>query len=90
MIPHREQSEVRLHPHARDRIAERGATEPEVIMTVRTGEPFEVRHGRAGFRRNVAYDGMWRGKLYANKQIEAIAVFEDGHWLVLTVLVKFF
>ena len=28
---------IRLHPHAKDRAAERGATEAEVIATVREG-----------------------------------------------------
>ena len=29
---------IRLHPHAEDRMAERGATEQEVIETVQAGE----------------------------------------------------
>jgi hypothetical protein len=33
---------------------------------------------------------MWRGKRYATKQIEAIAVEENQRWLVITVLVKYF
>jgi hypothetical protein len=46
--------EVRLHPHARDRALLRGATEEEVIETVRTGESFPAKFGRTGFRRNFA------------------------------------
>jgi hypothetical protein len=45
--------------------------------------------GRTGFRRNFEYNATWRGRFYANKQIEVIAVDEDG-WLVITVLVKYF
>jgi hypothetical protein len=81
--------EVRLHPHARDRLPLRGASENEVIETVRTGEQFPAKYGRTGFRRNFAYNQQWRGKTYATKQIEAIAVQENG-WIVLTVIVKFF
>ena len=80
---------VRLHPHARERAALRGASENEIIDTVRTGERFQAKYGRTGFRRNFAYNAMWRAKTYATKQIEAIAVQEDG-WLVLSVIVKFF
>ena len=80
--------EIRLHPHARLRLAERGATEEEVISAVKFGERFEAKFGRVGFRREFTYNGMWQGRFYADKVVEAIAVEEDG-WLVITVLVKF-
>lgn len=80
---------VRLHPHAKERIAERGATEAEVVATVQEGEQFPAKLGRTGFRRNFPYDQAWRGRTYANKQVEAIAVAESG-WLVITVIVRFF
>lgn len=80
---------VRLHPHAKDRLPERGATESEVIATVLEGEQFVAKHGRTGFRRNFPLDAEWRGQIYGTKQIEAFAVDEDG-WLVITVIVKYF
>jgi hypothetical protein len=80
---------VRLHPHAQERVAERGATEEEVIATVREGETFPAKFGRTGFRRNFVFDGEWLGRRYATKQVEAYAVEEDG-WLVITVIVKYF
>ncbi|MBI2265039.1 MAG: DUF4258 domain-containing protein [Armatimonadetes bacterium] len=81
--------DIRLHPHCRDRLAERGATEEEVIATVQEGEKFSAKFGRAGFRRNFQFGGEWRGKEFATKQVEAIAVEERG-WLVITVIVRFF
>ena len=81
---------VKLHPHAKMRAKERGATEEEVIATVKYGERFAVKFGRSGFRRNFPYNSLWRGKHYANKQIEAIAVQENDNWLVITVMVKYF
>jgi hypothetical protein len=81
---------VRLHPHALGRMAERGATPDEVEATVTAGERFPTRFGRTGFRRNFAYGADWRGRRYRTKQIEAFAVQEDGDWLVITVLVKYF
>jgi len=81
---------VRLHPHALARLAERDAEASEVISTVEGGERFPAKLDRFGFRRNFAYEGDWRGKTYATKQIEAYAVWEDDAWLVITVLVKFF
>jgi hypothetical protein len=58
---------VELHPHARRRLAERGATEAEVMATIEDGERFPARFGRTGFRRNFAVDARWRGRAYATK-----------------------
>ncbi len=80
---------IRLHPHALARLEERGATEEETIATVENGERFPAKFGRVGFRRNFTYNSTWRGRFYASKQVEAIAVEEEG-WLVITVVVRFF
>lgn len=80
---------ITFHPHAKERMQERGATEDEVKLTVRGGEKFAAKFGRIGFRRNFDYDGEWNGKIYHTKQIEAYVVEEEG-WLVITVLVKYF
>jgi hypothetical protein len=80
---------VRIHPHARQRMAERGALEAEVVTTVEHGERFPAKFGRTGFRRNFVVDTVWRGCPYHTKQIEAYAVEENG-WLVITVVVKYY
>ena len=80
---------VRIHPHARQRMAERGATEAEIMATVEHGEQFPAKFGRRGFRRNFVHDQQWRGRFYRTKQLEVIAVAEQG-WLVLTVVVRYF
>lgn len=81
---------VKMHPHAKARAKERGATEEEIVATVEHGERFSVKFGRSGFRRNFPYNSLWRGKHYANKQIEAIAIRESEDWLVITVIVRFY
>jgi hypothetical protein len=81
---------VQLHPHAKERMGERGAAEAEVIAAVREGERFPAKFGRTGFRRNFAFDGEWRGRRYATKQIEALAVETKDGWLVITVVVRYF
>jgi hypothetical protein len=81
---------VRLHPHAAARMAERGATAEEVEATVVAGERFPARFGRIGFRRNFTFAGDWRGRRCQTKQVEAYMVEEDGEWLVITVVVKYF
>jgi len=81
---------IKLHPHAKERLSERGATVEEVVLTVEHGEVFGAKYGRTGFRRNFAFNGLWRGKRYAMKQIEAFAVKEDADWLVITIVTRFF
>ena len=80
---------VRLHPHAQERLRERGSSEAEVIATVQYGERFPAKFGRTGFRRNFSFDSEWQGRRYVTKQIEAFAVDENG-WLVITVIVKYY
>ncbi|MBT9161220.1 MAG: hypothetical protein AAGB97_09750 [Dehalococcoidia bacterium] len=81
---------VRFHPHAHERMAERGATEDEVQAAVKQGEQFPAKFGRTGFRRNFPFDGKWRGKQYRTKQIEAYAVREGPDWLVITIITRYF
>lgn len=81
---------VKLHPHARDRLLERNATEQEVIATVEEGEIFPAKYGRVGFRRNFNYESIWMGKCYSTKQIEVYAVKEGDDWLVITLITRFF
>ena len=71
-------------------MAERGATEAEVVATVERGEQYPVKFGRSGFRRNFVYEQEWRGKLYLTKQLEVIAIADGDRWLALTVIVKYF
>jgi hypothetical protein len=72
------------------RAAERGATEREIVAAIKTGEPSPAKHGRTTFRRN--YPGPWpRGdRTFDFKQLEVYAAPEDGGWLVITVIVKFY
>ena len=81
---------MRIHSHARARMQERGASDEEVERTVAEGERFATKFGRAGFRRDFRFDAEWQGRRYATKQVEVIAVFEEGDWLAISVIVKYF
>ncbi len=81
---------IRIHPHAKERMEERGATDEEVIKTVEEGERFPAKFGRTGFRRNFPFGRIWRGRLYQTKQIEAYGVQEGKDWLIVTVMTKYF
>ena len=81
---------VNLHPHAQARLIERGVTEAEVRLTVREGETFPAKFGRAGFRKNFAFGKARLDKVYSVKQLEVYAVKEEAAWLVITVITRFF
>ncbi|MBI3079074.1 MAG: DUF4258 domain-containing protein [Deltaproteobacteria bacterium] len=81
---------VRLHPHAAERLAERGIDEAEVLAAVQDGEQFPAKFGRTGFRKNFPFGKRWRGRIYATKQVEAYAVREGEDWLVMTVITRYF
>jgi hypothetical protein len=85
-----EYKNIIVHPHALQRIKERGATESDIIMTVTTGEQFIAKHGRTGFRLNFIFNGLWNNKYFSSKQIEAYAVLENETWIIITVIVKYF
>ena len=81
---------IRFHPHARERMAQRGATEQEVRMTIESGEQFEVKFNRVGFRKNFMFENQWRGKQYRTKQVEVYAVREEDDWLVISMITRYF
>jgi len=83
-IDHRSSSS-RRGSHARQRMLERGATEAEIIATVEQDERFPAKFGRTGFRRNFIFKGKWRSRFYRAKQVEVIAVPENG-WLASPLL----
>ncbi|HUE86643.1 MAG TPA: hypothetical protein VMO26_11270 [Vicinamibacterales bacterium] len=73
-----------------DRLAERGASEDQVVTTIIQGERFPAKFDRVGFRRNFSFDRDWRGRHYTTKEVEDYAVQEQADWLVITVIVKYF
>ncbi|MGE5445448.1 MAG: DUF4258 domain-containing protein [Ignavibacteriales bacterium] len=81
---------IKIHPHAKERMQERGTTEEEITKTVEEGEQFPAKFNRTGFRRNFTFEDIWRGKKYKTKQVEAYAVKEGQDFVVITVVVKYF
>lgn len=49
---------IRFHPHAQERMRERGTTEEEVRAAIEGGERFPVKYNRTGFRRNFPFDSL--------------------------------
>jgi hypothetical protein len=82
---------VDFHSHAMARMGERGATAAQVRQTVQRGRRTPAKFGRTKFSRTFEYNKLWCGRHYGRKTIEAYAVQRDcDHWLVITVIVKYF
>ena len=81
---------IRILPHARTRMRERGATVAEVHQCIHGRQQAIAKFGRTRFRRTFRFDQLWNGKRYAHKQIDAFAATIPGGWLVVTVIVKYF
>ena len=85
-----EEPKIRFHAHALARMEERGAEKGEVISTIKQGEKFLAKFGRHGYRRNFAFHGKWRDKIYETKQVEVFTVREESFLTVITVIVRYF
>ena len=81
---------VRIHPHALQRMRERGATAAQVRQTVVSGAFAAAKFGRTRFRHTFAFNAKWNGKRFARKQVDAFAAKIAGGWLVVIVIVKYF
>lgn len=81
---------VRFHPHALQRLSERGVTRDETIAAIKFGERFQAEFGRTGFRMNFPFDAEWQGRRYATKQVEVYAAREGADLMVITVISRYF
>jgi hypothetical protein len=81
---------ILFHPHARERMEERGATETEVRTTISKGDPIPAKYGRAGFRYDFAFESHRDGDFFKMKRIAAFGAYEGRYFIVITVVVKYF
>ena len=84
------QKPIRFSAHARSQMAERGVGEPEVIATIRQGDPEPARAGRTMYRKTFKFDGTWRGRTYRLKQVAAVVTEEPAELVVVTVYAFYF
>jgi len=81
---------IEFSPHAREKMLDRGALESEVKAAIQTGNFEPARKGRLIFRKNFAFNRLWRGKLYAVKQVVPIVLEEADRLTVVAVFVYYF
>lgn len=68
----------------------RGATEQEVMETIKTAPWSLAERGRWECRKDFAYGRDWNGKHYATKQVRPIFAEEADEIVVVTVYVYYF
>lgn len=81
---------IRLSGHARQQIAFRGATEQEILETIRDESWQPAEHGRIQCDRNFSFNMMWNNRHYGTKQVRPIFVEEPNEIVVVTVYVYYF
>ena len=81
---------IRLSEHAKQQLRFRGATEQQVIESIRTEtwEPAEL--GRLECRKDFSFESEWNKKYYDTKQVRPIFVEEHDEVIVVTVYVYYF
>jgi len=86
----RTEKPIRLSGHARQQLGFRGASEQDVIESIRTStwEPAEL--DRLEWRKNFAFNAEWNGKYYSTRQIRPIFVEEPDEIVVVTIYVYYF
>lgn len=81
---------IRFSGHARENMRFRGATEQEVVETIRTAPWVPAELGRLECRKDFAYGQDWNGRFYDIKQVRPIFVEEVDEIVVVTVYVYYF
>ena len=81
---------IRFTRHAQEQCVERGATEDEIIETIRNGGREAARHGREICRENFQFDADWNGRRYAIKQVAPVIKEEANEIVVVTVYTFYF
>ncbi len=81
---------INIHPHAAQRMRERGATAARVRQTIRSGHRSPAKFGRIAFRQVFSFGRTWNGRRFAKQQIDVFAATIPDGWLVVTVIVKYY
>ena len=75
--------------HARDRMAERGAKEDEVIAVLKQGEALKGALGRKVKEMTFPFNTRWQGRFYKQKKVRVVYIEEGDNHIVITVYTYF-
>ena len=76
--------------HARRRCEQRGTTEADVTVAIRTGKREPAQRGLWLYRLNLEYQREWDGVRYAVQQVAPVVDEEDRRIVVVTVYTYYF
>lgn len=76
--------------HARRKMADRGASEEDVIKALRVGRCEPAHRGLRQYRVNLEFRRTWANKYYGMKQVVPVVAEEEGRYVVVTVYVFYF
>ncbi len=81
---------IRLSEHAIGQLIFRGASEKEIIETIRTSEWSPAELNRLECRKDFTFNKPWNNKSYKVKQVRPIFAEELNEIVVITVYVYYF
>jgi len=80
---------IKIEPHTLIRANERGATEDEIIDTIKNGFDIIGKKGRLGKSKVFEYKKERNGKYYDEKKLEVFYVIESDLIITVTVYVYY-
>ena len=81
---------IEICSHAREQMAERGASEEEVLMAIHRGEAEPAQKNRTLYKKNFQFGKVWRGKEHTIKQVVPVVAQTPVKLVVVTVYVYYF
>jgi hypothetical protein len=79
-----------IHPHALERMEERGVTKDEIYEAIETGIALPAKQGRTCYSKTFPYGCAWHDRYFGNKLVKIYGVTEGSDIIVVTVIVKYF
>ncbi len=76
---------IKFSTHASQRLADRGATQEEVIAAIRESEWLPARYNRLECEKTFDYNSLWHGQFYEHKTVRCVFTEEDACTVVITV-----
>jgi len=81
---------IKLSIHAKIRASLRGATEEEIIETIKTAKWQKSELDKLECSKDFAFNKIWNNKFYKTKQVRPIFIEEEKEIVVVTVYVYYF
>jgi hypothetical protein len=81
---------IHFTKHALERCTERGATEEEVIQTIRESPWKPAKGGKIECKKAFVFNALWGGKFYAKKDVRPIFVENKDSIVVVSVYTYYY